>query len=204
MLEFPDFTRLIDSFFSNEQIELTKQSALVNKEPEQFLRLANEAFKQSFIDGIMKVNNCQFEWNDVNDRNILGAANILSIDKIMESTADYAHLVDEDEAFEHFHIVDLVRSEIVIGIFSGPYATNSLYLEESDGIAQYLGLDMEGYIKMLIATKGFYCWQMALLEYKSGKEGYALKQMKEHLPRLFPEVKLDEVFALYGQLYISE
>jgi hypothetical protein len=145
-----------------------------------------------------------FEWKDPNNTNILGTANILSIDGIIESTADYAHLVDEEPSFGNFHIVDLVRPEIVIGIFSGDYATNSLYLEESDGIAQYLGLDMEGYIKMLIATKGFYCWQFALLDYKSGKEGHSLKQLKEHLPRLFPEVNINEVFALYDSLYISE
>jgi hypothetical protein len=28
--------------------------------------------------------------------------------------------------------------------------------------------------------------------------------MKEHLPRLFPEVKMDEVFALYDSLRINE
>jgi hypothetical protein len=192
------------SFYYNDDIEVVVDNFSANEDPSQIPNLEKKKFKQSFIDEIIKVNNCQFEWHDVNNSNILGTTNILEIKGIIESTADYTHLVNEDEAFKHFHIVDLVRPEIVIGVFSGDYATNSLYLEESDGIAQYLGLDMEGYIKMLIATKGFYCWQFALLEYKSCKEGHSVKQLKEHLPRLFPEVNINEVFALYDSLYISE
>lgn len=203
--EIKKFSDLGMSFYYNDTIEVTTDDFSTNDDQTQIKVLKKKKFKQSFIDGIMKANNCKFEWQDVNDSNIIGTTNILAIDDIIESTADYSHLVDEDESFKHFHIVDLVRPEIIVGIFSGDYATNSLYLEESDGIAQYLGLDMEGYIKMLIATKGFYCWQFALMQYKSGKETItALSEMKEHLPRLFPEVNINEVFALYDSLYISE
>lgn len=106
---------------------------------------------------------------------------------------------------DKFHLVDMVRPDRAVGIFSGKYASDSLYMYRMNGVPQYLGLNMEGYVKMLIATRGFNQWQFALWQYRNKDESVdSLDVMKEHLPRLFPEVKMDEVFALYDSLYFEE
>jgi hypothetical protein len=203
-----DFYDLIDSFYLKEDIKIENVTIASNEDDSQTILLEKKKFKQSFIDDIMKVNNCMFEWVDPNNADIIGKAKILSIDRIIDSyviTKDDDDFDSNEKHWLDFKIVDQVQEEWCVGIFCGKNATNSLYFYEWDGIPYYLGLDMEGYIKMLIATRGFNLWQRALLQYKKGvATTTALTVMKEHLPRLFPEINIDEVFALYDSLYISE
>lgn len=195
------------SLITNDKIQRTRNSVRPNEAPSQIALLKKSKFKQSFIDGIMQVNNCEFEWNDPNDIDICGSAKILPIDDIINSyvmkrtDSDYT---DDNEHWLDFKIVDSVRPEWQVGIFCGKNATNSLYYIDG-ATPYYLGLNMEGYIKMLIATRGFISWQWALIDYKAGEERTtALGELKEHLPRLFPEVRIEDVFALYDSLYFEE
>jgi len=202
--ELDDF---IFSLFSNKRVEIVDNRISPSEDNSQIPLLRKHGFKESFIEVIMQVNNCEFKWSDPEDIDICGSSRILSIEDIINSyvlkRTDYDYR-DEDEHWLDFKIVDSVRPEWQIGIFCGKNATNSLYYIDG-ATPYYLGLNMEGYIKMLIATRGFISWQWALIDYKAGKERTtALGELKEHLPRLFPEVNIDEVFSLYDSLYFEE
>ncbi len=207
--ESDELAMLLLAFYMNDNIEVVDNNTIANEDSTQIPLLEKKKFKQSFIDGIMKVNNCSFEWVDLKNADIIGKAKILSIEKIIDAWVidedDIAFDEEEDGHLLNFRVVDRVQEEWCVGIFIGENASNSLYFYEWDGTPYYLGLDMEGYIKMLIATRGFNLWQKALIQYRKGEATTtALANMKEHLPRLFPEVNIDEVFALYDSLYINE
>jgi hypothetical protein len=206
--ELENLNLLTVSFYLNDNITLKEKSVEPIIDSTQIKFLENKKFKQSFINGIMKENNCEFKWVDENDADIIGKCNILTIDRIIESyviSKDDDDYTNDDKHWLDFKIVDQVQEEWCVGIFCGKNATNSLYFYEWDGIPYYLGLDMEGYIKMLIATRGFNLWQKALIQHRKGEATTtALPIFKENLPRLFPEVNIEEVFALYDSLYINE
>jgi hypothetical protein len=111
---------------------------------------------------------------------------------------------EDDTPLHCFHVVDRLWN-MDVGIFSGKYAGDSLYYLDG-GTCYYLGLNMEGYVKMLIATRGFMAWQWALISHRDDMLGRSrdVVAFETHLPRLFPEVSIPEVYALYDSLYISE
>jgi hypothetical protein len=205
-MEMTTIFKLVRSLFMNEKVEVvTNELQLPSTDQALISLLQKHGFKESFIEGIMQVNNCEFKWIDPSTPNVVGLANILSVEDVIASKADYKEIGRDSPSFKHFHLVDMVRPDWGVGIFSGKLATNSLYVERSNGRAEYLGLNMEGYVKMLIATRGYADWQSALIDYKLGEERTtALSVMKKELPRLFPEVNMDEVFALYDSLYFEE
>ena len=191
----------------NKSIERKESTFVPSNDPALVALLKKKKFKQSFIDVIMQVNNCTFKWVDPKDTNICGLALIQGIESIVNCTCEED--VDEEEEgvapLDKFHLVDMVRPDRAVGIFSGKHAGDSLYMYSMNGVPQYLGLNMEGYVKMLIATRGFDHWQGALWQHHHKDRSFdSLGRMKEHLPRLFPEVKVEELLALYDSLRISE
>lgn len=177
-----------------------------SEEPNLDALLKRKKFKQSFINGIMQVNNCRFEWVDPKDEDIIGKAEILEMERLGKNPCNPEKGKDapDELPLRSFYFVDSVQPEWQVGIFCGKHAGDSLYLLEGAS-CYYLGLNIEGYVKMLIATRGFNHWQYALWQYRTKEESVdSLDVMKENLPRLFPEVKMKEVFALYDSLYFEE
>jgi hypothetical protein len=141
---------------------------------------------------------------DPKDDDIIGKEEILAIERLGKDPCNPEKDAPDELPLRSFYFVDSVQPEWQVGIFCGEHAGDSLYLLEGAS-CYYLGLNMEGYVKMLIATRGFNHWQFALWQYRNKDESVdSLDVMKEHLARLFPEVKMDEVFALYDSLYFEE
>lgn len=214
---YNQFIGIYTNLYANKLVKVMHPNTNVDYSTDKQLTVLEKVtFMPSFLKGIRQLDNWGLGWKDVNNPNIWGIIYIQSVKDIVASAKKYKKLAKEDDRFHHFHTVDDViardheaekfeQPETVAGIFSGPYATNALYLKEKEGVLQYLGLDMSGYAQMGLITRGFFNWQKALIEYKKGEtNSTALVTMKEHLPRLFPEVNIDEVFALYDSLYIYE
>ena len=74
------------SLYTNDNITVIKDNYSTNVDPTQIDLLKKKKFKQSFIDVILQVNNCSFEWEDANGLNEnnynVGKSSILPIDKI--------------------------------------------------------------------------------------------------------------------------
>ena len=196
----------VNGLYDNMKVQTVVDQAAINEDSSLIPLLRKHGFKESFVEGIMQVNNCEFKWKDKENRGHYryGNAKILSIERICQ---DWELNEEEDpdrDELNYFHFVDDVTEEWGVGIFSGEYACDSLYIYQS-GSLRYLGLNMEGYIKMLIAARGCYYWQKSLVHYKNKESGLLNNDVfKEVLPHLFPEVNLDDFYKLYDSLYFEE
>ena len=135
-MELTTLFRLVRSLFLNDKVEVvTNELSLPSDDPALATLLKKKKFKQSFIDGIIQVNNCKFKWADPTDTNICGLAEIMDIESIVNCTCEED--VDEDEEgvapLDKFHLVDMVRPDRAVGIFSGKYASDSLYMYRMNG-----------------------------------------------------------------------
>lgn len=94
----------------------------------------------------------------------------------------------EDDIYRDFKIVDYFYNEYACGILFGKQKDFTFYYGELDGLGlQSLDLDINGYIEMMIYSKGYSHWQTGILDLLYGYNLANLSEMKENMPKLFPD-----------------
>jgi hypothetical protein len=169
--------------------------------------LKSTQFKDSFSKVIPYFTNVHLQWKWDGEDYIEGNCEIPDIKVICSDWNLYDDSMDDEPDFEplkYFKIVDCLSENYAVGIYSGPYATNSLYFYEYDGVPRYLGLDLTGYIKMLKYVRWFEAWPLILISKITGYDSGALDKFTEYFPMIFNDISVDEVFAKYEELFIDE
>jgi hypothetical protein len=95
----------------------------------------------------------------------------------------------EDDMCRDFKIVDFYFDEYASGILFGKNKDFTFYNAELDGTQpKSLDLDINGYIEMMMISKGYAHWQLVIehLLYKEYHKEHT-ERFKENMPKLFPD-----------------
>ncbi len=120
-----------------------------------------------------------------------GSIRIMELPKVFgdwEGHAYFSHS-EEDSLLRDFKIVDFYQNEYAAGILFGKRRDFTFYNIEIGGEDPVsLDLDINGYIEMMMQSKGYTYWQTVIEYYLHG--GYQTditEQFKHDMPILFPD-----------------
>lgn len=126
-----------------------------------------------------------------NDEFASGSINILDISKSFddwEGILYFSH-THADSLRRDFKIIDYYLNEHACGIIWGQNKDLTIHYIAMDGTPPVsMDLDIQGYIEMMLLSKGYTQWQMAILNLLYGNEyDFAnVYDFKAHMPILFP------------------
>jgi hypothetical protein len=205
-----NLAELLKAVMNNDLIEMENLGALkplTTKEIED-LKILN--FKESFINNYSPCSGflVKYSLNMNNSGKRMHLVSLLRTEQVIMNREGEIYDKDEiepDDPIRNFHVVDDFANETCVGIYAGENATNSLYYyRRGEDSAQFLGLDLCGYIEMMVAAKGYRYWQKAILDIRKSSECTETKDLKRDLPILFSGWSWDEFVAKYQSLRIQE
>jgi hypothetical protein len=156
-----------------------------------------------------ELNELEIAWEpkDAGDPDVQGDAHILPVKEVLKDWPGvvYFDFTPADARIRFFHPVDFFVDEACVGAFlnEADREDPAMYLYRFEGDATPLDLNMEGYVKMLLASKGFLYWQYAILEIINQKENPMSRRFKEWMPRLFSGFDWKQYVEQYGKLRLS-
>jgi hypothetical protein len=153
-----------------------------------------------------ELNGFELQWvgKDIKDPEVKGSVKILPAQEILRNWEGvvYFDFTPADDRIRNFHPLDFFIDEACVGAFlneAGKEDT-SLYFFQFEGEPAKLNLDVNGYIQMMSASKGFLYWQYAVIEILEGKENPTSQRFKEWMPKLFTDFSWEEYLQLYNKL----
>ena len=134
-----------------------------------------------------------------------GSFDINPIQKVMFNWDDDLGGNDWAPDMKGFRPLDMFYdSDGFVGFYVEREDKKGLYLVHSDSSVSPLHIDFEGYLKLLIMSKGFGWWQNALVEISTGAHQPNVDSFKENMPKIFPEFNYEEFKNLYESLRIDK
>lgn len=155
-----------------------------------------------------ELNGVNMHWTHANFENqakVCGKVKLLDIDSM---NTDGNGLVwfehtPIDSPLRNFKLIDFFADEAAVGFFESANSNPEMHLYLFEGMPMPLGLDLEGYIKLLCQTRGFYYWQQAILALKNNQDNQESANFKLYMPQIFPEFKFEDFAALYQSVRIG-
>lgn len=162
------------------------------------LKEAQSHFKltAAMIDFYSEANGITIEWERREQKGIpdgglaAGYINLLPVEQVFKDWENVIYF-DEDDSFKPLHPIDVFIDE----------ACAALYLDGSDNPQVYyhylgeemspLGVDFEGYLQLLLKSRGFWYWHKAIAqpEYFNPYVPISVEErnFREIMPQLFPD-----------------
>lgn len=137
-----------------------------------------------------------------NDPSITGHVKLLSAKDVGSIGRDiiwFDHTPTNDP-LRLFKIIDFFMDEAAVGFYEN--GDEEMYLYQFEGSPAPLGVNFEGYIRLLCEAKGFFYWQQVLLALKTKKENLESKNFKTYMPQIFPDFRYDDFVKLYEEVKI--
>ncbi|BAZ16709.1 hypothetical protein NIES4071_85870 [Calothrix sp. NIES-4071] len=150
----------------------------------------------AMIDFYSAANGITIQWERKKQKKIadgglaVGYINLLSIQEVFKNWDNIIYF-DKNDAYKSLHPLDFFIDE----------ACAALYLDGSDNPQVYyhylgeemspLGVDFEGYLKLLLKSRGFWYWHKAIVqpEYVNPYVPMSVEEtnFREIMPQLFPD-----------------
>ena len=151
----------------------------------------------TIVDFYSQANGIQIEWERKEQKEIAdgglaaGYINLLPVEEVFQDWEDTIYF-DDDDSFKPLHPLDFFVDE----------ACAALYLDESDNPQVYyhylgeemspLGVDIAGYLQLLLKSRGFWYWHKAIAqpEYFNPYVPVSVedKNFREIMPELFDDL----------------
>ena len=155
-----------------------------------------------------EMNGCTIHWRHFNFEDkphVCGSVGLQSADKVARNGKGliwFDH-IPKDSALRHFRIVDFFVDEAAAGFFDNDFH-GEMHLYFFEGDPQPLGVDFEGYVKLLCEARGFFYWQQVLVAFQEGSENQESKDFKTYMPLIFRGFSFDDFAAMYDSLQIGD
>jgi len=158
----------------------------------------------SIYDFYKEIDSFTLDWENTKGlpEDVRGNVKIIPADL---SLSDWKGIVyfENDSPLRFFKILDQFASEAC----SGYYTTESK-MESSRLIFYYdfhdepvsLGIGIEGYIQMIIQSKGYLYWPKVILDIRKKSQTAQVRLMQESMPQIFPSFNFDDFINTYEEL----
>lgn len=191
-----------------EQKELINYDVRNSVAKEDKTHLFTEIIDPTIIKFYTARNLWKIEWNTKEnvDFNAQGTFDFITIEQVMQDSWD-EELGGNDWApdMKGFRPLDMFYDmDGMVGFFINRPEKTGLYLLHSDSSMSALNVDMEGYLQLLVMSKGFGWWQNALVQISKGEEMPNVASFKENMPKIFPDFSWEAFEELYESVRIDK
>jgi hypothetical protein len=90
----------------------------------------------------------------------------------------------QDDPLRKFKLIDFFADEAAVGFYEGDHPNDQMYLYFFEGDPLPLGVDFEGYHKLLCESRGLFYWQQVLRAILEGKENQESIDFKLYMPQI--------------------
>ena len=197
----------MDELRANSNIvikNITTPQPMTKKERE-YVKTVNPS---DIFDFHSEMNGLNVEWKGkkVKNADIKGSIKILSAQQVLQDWKGivYFDFTPDDDRIKNFHPIDFFIDEACVGVFlnESEKKDSSLYLFSFEGEPVNLNMNINAYLEMAIASKGFLYWQYAVIEILEGKENPVSNRFKEWMPKLFVNFSWEQYMLLYKKIRI--
>lgn len=206
------FLSLIDNFIN----ELRENTNLIVANTQTSSPLNNK--EKGIVKGVIPSNTFDFhqemngliiEWKSREETpDVKGLVKILSLEEILRDWEGviYFDFAPNEDRMKNFYPIDFFVAEACTGAFlnEANQEDRTLYLHSLGGELTALKLDINGYIQMMVASKGFLYWQYAVREILEKEENPQSQRFKEWIPQLFPDFSWQAYVDQYNQVRIQD
>lgn len=119
---------------------------------------------------------------------IAGTINLLAIEEVL---SDWVNIVygSGDDAFADLHPLDMFTSEACAALCLDGSDPPELYYHYLGESSHSLGVDFEGYLELLLTSRGFWYWQTAV---RGPARSRVARTFRTVAPSLFADIDLDD------------
>ncbi|MFN8309772.1 MAG: hypothetical protein U0T73_07405 [Chitinophagales bacterium] len=156
-------------------------------------RLLDLGIPERFIDDFEAFFGFKIKWRSLPDTGVEagGSVNVMKLPMVFSDWKGqtYFNNTPEDDVTRDFKIVDFYFDEHASGILFGKQKDFTFHNAALNGSApKSLDLDINGYIEMMMISKGYAHWQL-VVEYVlyGGYWEEHTENFKEKMPKLFPD-----------------
>ena len=191
-----------------EKLENNKKVNLITSEfnspaTEKQIREAQNNFNLTgaMIDFYSEANGIKIQWQKKELEEIsggelaIGNINLLPVEKVFGNWEGVIYF-DEDDCFKLLHPLDFFCDEACAALYLGSSDNPQVYYHYLGEEMNPLGLDFEGYLRLLLKSYGFWYWQKAIArpEYCNLYVTTSIEErnFKKIMPQLFPDFDLSE------------
>jgi hypothetical protein len=196
---------LSKEFILNFNLRYTNNYCKLADLPNQeFIEKNKSLIDSSLYDFYNEINSFLLDWENAKGLpgDVRGNVKIISADKSLSDWKDIVYF-EFDSPLRFFKILDQFASEACCGFYTTESKTEStrqiFYFDFHDEPVS-LGIGIEGYIQMIVKSKGFVYWPKVLLDVQKKSETPQVKLMRESMPQIFPEFNFEEFIKTYQGL----
>lgn len=166
-------------------------------------------FQQKTLDFYKECSGFQIEWEPeealLKENDIVGRVKINPIQQVIRVWEGSVYFEDEPahSPKRKFFPMDYFAPEAAVGFctLEGYQDMMFIYYFQFDLVP--LHVDMEGYLQLLLMTRGCYYWQNLIREIAEGKSNTESERIKEYLPGLFPDFSFQTFSDHFNKIKIN-
>ncbi|GAB2577909.1 hypothetical protein [Spirosoma areae] len=151
--------------------------------------------------------NLRWSHSDFSGRvDISGNAKILPLPEV---EADWKEVLwfdhtPTDDPIRQFRILDFFVDEACVGFYEKDKDEQYLYFYDFDDKPVNLYVNMEGYVQLLCAARGFRYWQLVIISFLEKKDNPEADTFNEFMPQIFSGFSLNGFRALYDRVRLPD
>lgn len=149
----------------------------------------------AMLDFYTRANGIRIEWERRESREVPGGGlaagriNLLPVEEVFGDWEDVIYADDEDR-FRPLRPFDFFVEEACAALYADGAAEPEVYYHYLGEEMRPMGVTFEGYLELLLKSRGFWYWQLAASEpgeHQAGRVSVEEKNFRELMPRLFPD-----------------
>lgn len=171
-------------------------------EPPHRLRL--DASVRAFY---AQVGSVRLEWRSlIHDADVAGKVNILPLKRVLMDWKDDIYFEDDSpqDPRRFFHPIDFFTPEATTGILLMEKPDPQVYLFTYHDDPIPLGVDLPGYVALLIEAKGFLYWQKYIVALLKGTDSEESRRFQKMMPKVFPGFQAEMIALRHRNLKLKK
>ncbi len=154
-----------------------------------------------------QVGSVRLEWRSPNhDADVAGKANILPLNRVLKDWKDDIYFEDDSvqDPRRFFHPIDFFAPEAAAGILITERPDPQVYLFTYHDDPIPLGVDLTGYVALLIEARGFLYWQKHIVSMLKGVDSEESRRFQEKMPEVFPGFQTEMIAKRHRKLRLKK
>lgn len=150
----------------------------------------------SMLDFYTRANGLRIEWERRGSKQVpggglaAGRVNLLPVEEVFGDWEDEIYSDDEDP-YRHLRPLDFFVEEACAALYAKGAADPEVYYHYLGEEMRRLGVNFDGYLELLLKSRGFWYWQLAVAEPDAGDPAARASKEEENfrelMPQLFPD-----------------
>jgi hypothetical protein len=168
-----------------------------NPATEEELSSARNTFNltSTMTDFYSQANGIQILWRSQvrgksdHDESIGGYINLLPVQEVFKDWINIVYFDGDDNDEKHLHPIDFFAGNACAAVYLDNTNNPQVYYYYRGRKMNSLGIDFEGYLRLLLKSRGFHYWYLTITKSEDERSTLLMEEQRfrEIMPQLFPD-----------------